>query len=219
MYQAQTDYLPGSFYDGRTHYGPHKSVELVEVEAGKHVEIHIRYIETTILVRQIGRYFTFAIRMPAEIVNASSNSNDMELCVSGCPESERINYQEYLAQRRNRITSLSGNDAIVVMPRAEAHRICREAQVVDFYFDSCVFDLMTTGDRNFTLAAVSALNDVLQLDPELRKSQPNRTDFRPYDKLYGNGARASRTQSAWLVWLTLLLSTSLLAVCCRSETV
>ena len=28
---------------------------------------------------------------------------------------------------------------------------------MDQYFDSCVFDLMTTGDANFTLAASSAL--------------------------------------------------------------
>ncbi|XP_041371398.1 RGM domain family member B-like isoform X2 [Gigantopelta aegis] len=218
MYQAQTDYLPSSFYDGRTDYGPHKSVELVEVEAGKHVEIHIRYIETTILVRQIGRYLTFNIRMPADIVNESSNSNDMELCVSGCPESERINYQEYLAQRRNRITSFSGSsDAIVVMPRAEAHSICREAKVVDFYFDSCVFDLMVTGDKNFTLAAVSALQDVLQLDPDLLKSLSDRVDFSPYDQLYGGGVCSTRTQSVWLVWLTLLLSTSILlsSLCCE----
>lgn len=45
---------------------------------------------------------------------------------------------------------------------------------MDFYFDSCVFDLMATGDENFTLSAIIALQDELRLDPSPTLS--NRTD-------------------------------------------
>ncbi|ESP05563.1 hypothetical protein LOTGIDRAFT_83132, partial [Lottia gigantea] len=159
MYQAQTDDLPGSFYDGHTFYGKHKSVELLEIEEGKHVEINIRYIATTIVVRQIGRYFTFAIKMPEEIVNNSHSATSNGLCYRGCPLSERINYQEFLASKQDIVDNLSENSANIQMLRKDAELICREANVVDFYFDSCVFDLMTTGDQNFTLAALSALQD------------------------------------------------------------
>ncbi|KAK6178899.1 repulsive guidance molecule A isoform X2 [Patella vulgata] len=205
MYQAQTDALPGAFHDGHTHYGPHKAVELLEIEEGKHVEIHIRYIATTIVVRQIGRYFTFAIKMPEEIVNSTKGDSNSGLCDRGCPAHERINYQEYLATRHKKIDNLKEDSAIKVqMPRSDAEGICREAKVVDFYFDSCVFDLMTTGDKNFTLAALSALQDIIKLDPSIVNSQLNRTDFRKYDKTFGNGA-PPRTGLSWILAFTVLL--------------
>ncbi|XP_046550232.1 repulsive guidance molecule A-like isoform X2 [Haliotis rubra] len=202
MYQAQTDSLPGSFYDGKTHYGQHKSVELVEVDPFKHVEIHIHYIETTLVLRQIGRYFTFAIRMPEEIANNSVSFDNLQLCVSGCPERERINYQEFLALRKDRIDSLSESEKSF-MSREQAEGICRDSNVVDFYFDSCVFDLMTTGDKNFTMAAVSALQDVVKLDPSAVRFSANRTSLDRYDDQYGNsGVSRTRTPSDYSLLVT-----------------
>lgn len=192
-YQASTDNLPGSFDDGRTHFGQERSVQLVEEDPGKHIEIYLRYIDTTLVVRQVGRYFTFAMKMPEEVVDHSTdNNNGIQLCVRGCPVSEIIDYREYLAQKHVRLKALSeDSSAKVAMSRSAAEAKCRDAHVVDFYYDSCVFDLMTTGDSNFTEAAHSALRDVLRLYPEAAKMHRNRTSLQQLDKQYSSGAAAS----------------------------
>lgn len=196
-YQAQTDLLPSAFENGYSSSGPHSSLELVEVEANKHVEIRIHYIATTIIVRQIGRYFTFAIRMPEQLVNNSHNRADLELCSKGCPPNERINYQEYLAQRRNSAAqipnSIGSEGPILSVTRQEAEAHCKDAGLVDFYFDSCVFDLMATGDMNFTVAAIMALKDTLDLDNAMTVTHSNRSDLDEIDRKYGSAA-SSRTQ-------------------------
>ncbi|CAL1534103.1 unnamed protein product [Lymnaea stagnalis] len=192
-YQAQSNSLPSTFDDGRVTVGPYNSLELVEVDPGRHIEIHIRYIKTVVVVRQIGRYFTFSINMPEELVNQSSYGQEQQLCVRGCPQSELINYQEFLATRKysSPLSSVVHVDGSVrtVVPRSTAEQICRDAKLVDFYFDSCVFDLMATGDQNFTLSALSALQDVVKLQPSLAQSMDNRTTLDLYDKEYGtNGS-------------------------------
>lgn len=190
-YQTHGNSLPGTFEDGRVSVGPYNSLELIEVDPGRHVEIHIGYISTFVVVRQIGRHFTFSIRMPEELVNQSSASQDLQLCVRGCPQSELINYQEYLATRKFMSSSqdAAGNhvdgEHRPVVTRSFAEEVCREAKLVDFYFDSCVFDLMATGDQNFTLSAVNSLNDVLKLQPSVARTMVNRTSLDTYDKYYG----------------------------------
>ncbi|GFO50429.1 repulsive guidance molecule a-like [Plakobranchus ocellatus] len=240
MYQAQSDSLPGTFDDGRVHVGPYHSLELIEVDPGAHIEIHIRYINTIVVVRRIGRYLTFSIQMPESLVNgtsgvlggnlgrgfsasaaasSSSSSQDVQLCLRGCPESELINFQEYLALRRYSVPSnspkppspsdgdsfesLQGNNGIQVesvSTRAEAEEVCREASVTGFYFDFCVFDLMATGDRNFTLAAVSALQDVLRLDPSAARTMDSRTSLEKYDEQYARDSAYSSCFSVGAAW-------------------
>lgn len=185
-------------------------VLFVQVEPNRHVELHVHYINTTIVVRQIGRYFTFAIRMPRQLVNGSAGGeggvraarhSEPELCVKGCPASERIDYKTYLAERRDTVTRIQSQASglHVTMTRLEAEDTCRDSGLVDFYFDSCVFDLMATGDRNFTLAALSALRDVMKLDSSAAHFS-NRTSLRVYDDIL-NGAAQSRAASSWLVLL------------------
>ena len=252
-YQAQSHSLPATFVNGAAKLGPYDLLELVEVEPGRHVEIHIRYIDTIIVIRQIGRYFTFSVRMPEELVNRTSgdltgdSSNDLDLCVKGCPAAEQINYQEYLSTRRHTkprpahashthvtsSSSSSGSDAKYssegvpprgrdqpMVSRVHAERVCRGAQLVDFYFDSCVFDLMTTGDENFTLSALSALRDHVQFQPSAARTMANRTSLDLYDRQYGGtsgaagvrwGTGGGRTsgvggQLVGVVLLTLLLT-------------
>ena len=209
-YQAQTDSLPGVFDDGRSHVGPDKSVKITEVDIGRHVEIYLRYIDTTLIVRQIGRYFTFAIKMPADLIEEGirKNPDSIQLCVKGCPLSERINYKHFLAHKHSRLklkNSLEQTTTRVAMTRDAAETLCREAPVVDFYFDSCVFDLMTTGDSNFTIAASNALKDVLRLYPQAARMHENRTNLDVIDKEYVSSAqsvnfhRAHRTTTyAWI---------------------
>lgn len=193
-YQAVTDSLPQAFDDGRTHFGPDRSVQITEVDPGKHVEIYLRFIDTTLIVRQVGRYFTFAIKMPEDLVkhSADQNPDGIQLCVKGCPQSEQINYREYLAHKHSRLKALTEqSDMEIAMNRDLAEAKCREANVVDFYYDSCVFDLMTTGDSNFTQAAHSALQDVLRLYPQAAKMHKNRTSLEEIDKQYSSSAAHS----------------------------
>ncbi|KAK3601450.1 hypothetical protein CHS0354_033582 [Potamilus streckersoni] len=187
MYQAQTDSLPGTFQDGETAYGKSDSVELIEKVPGEHIEIHIKYIDTIIWVRQIGSYFTFAISIPEEILNSSSSTSEenLDLCVHGCPQRELINYQKFLALKEREINSY-------VMPRDEALKVCKEEKLTDFYLDSCVFDLMTTGNRNFTVAALAALQDLLKLTPDIAKNEKQRKDIDIYIQLY-NSSTSMRT--------------------------
>lgn len=212
-YQAQTDSLPGAFEDGNTSYGPHGGVQLLELEPNRHVEIRVHYIATTIIVRQIGRYFTFAIHIPQQVLNTSRTRGELELCSKGCPPSEQIDYKQYLAERRERVTriqSAAEGGPELTMTRYEAEDVCRNSGLVDFYFDSCVFDLMATGDRNFTLAALSALKDVLRLDPTMALLA-NRTSLDPYDHLFGAAAPGlSRTVSWW--WHVLCVASVLLTL-------
>ena len=207
-YQAQSDsaILPNTFEDGQRYYGASRSVELKEVDPGKHIEIYIKYINTTILVRHIGSYLSFAISMPEELLNSTEQSA-LELCVRGCPRSELINYQEYLALKEK---STFGGE--IVMPRVEAEKVCRNSGLVDFYFDSCVFDLMTTGDKNFTLAAVASFQDILRLSPEESKTWKNRTSLEEYDMLYSGSTSLRTSNSVSFRILTLTLIACILSV-------
>lgn len=195
-YQAQSNMLPNTFDDGQTKYGRSNSVELVEVIPGRQVEIHVRYIDTTITVRQTGSYLTLHVSMPEDLLNVTS-TNELELCVQGCPKSEIIEYQVFLAQKEEELRNVN-----VLMVRKEALEICQRSNLVDFYLDSCVFDLMMTGNENFTTSAFAALQDVLASEPNYLKTQPNRKDLEPYDKL---GNSSQRTSSLGMLILTLLV--------------
>lgn len=170
VYQAVTDDLPAAFVDGSTSGGDGdaKSLRIVERESGRYVEMHARYIGTTVFVRQLGRYLTLAIRMPEDLAMSYEESQDLQLCVNGCPLSERID------DGQGQVSAILGH-ALPRTPLAQAwpgytletaNAHCHEKMPVkDIYFQSCVFDLLTTGDANFTVAAHSALEDVEALHP------------------------------------------------------
>lgn len=203
-YQAQNDYLPSTFDDGHIHYGPDRSVQLIEKSPGKHVEIFLRYIDTMISVQRIGQYFTFAIKMPEEVIN-SSEENNLELCVTGCPKSEIIQYQEIIAKNQNNVLEISTKQGEnIVISRSDALELCRKAELTDFYLDSCVFDLLTTGDKNFTTAAHRAWQDSVSMMPTIKATQENRTDLKVHDDRYFNHASSSWTSSQSSFRITLV---------------
>ncbi|XP_072291913.1 repulsive guidance molecule A isoform X2 [Eucyclogobius newberryi] len=161
-FHAETDELPAAFADGSKNGGERHSantLRIVEKVPGAHVEIQARYIGTTIIVRQVGRYLTFAVRMPEDVVRSAEegDTQDLYLCLHGCPANQRIHFSRTLqATGRNRPTqSFSYHTA-----KAK----CKERlPVEDLYFQSCVFDLLSTGDINFTMAAFYAFEDVKML--------------------------------------------------------
>lgn len=174
MYEAQTDYLPGYFTDGTRASGP--GVRIREVVPDRHVEIILRYIATKIIIRQVGRYLTFAVQMPQEIAVQSAQEDSLDLCLKGCPRREKIDFSQLLSQPGEVISLVTGRGH-VAMPKEEAVATCREYNVTDFFFDACVFDLLTTGDTTFSLAAREAMRDSQALKPSMRKSQQNRTPY------------------------------------------
>lgn len=142
-YEAQTDFLPGVFTDGSKSSGP--GVRIREENPGKHIEIHLRYIATRIIIRQSGRYLTFAVKMPSSIAVQGAEEDTLELCVRGCPRRERIDFERILEPDSE--------------PKKEALAACRALNITDFYLDACVFDLLTTGDGSFSAAARDAMLD------------------------------------------------------------
>ncbi|KAK1892668.1 RGM domain family member B, partial [Dissostichus eleginoides] len=104
VYQAVTDNLPAAFDDGTVSSGEpiHMSVGtkgatgkvralwISERSPGHHVELHAGYIGVTVIVRQLGRYLTMAVRIPEELAQAYDSTQDLQLCLNGCPGGERI---------------------------------------------------------------------------------------------------------------------------------
>lgn len=202
LYQADSYVLPSAFVDGQTKYGKSHSVSLVEVDPGRHVEITMKYIDTKIIIRLVGNYLTFLIRMPEQLLPVNStNKNKLELCVRGCPKSEIIDYKKFLALKEKQVSESDVN-----MSRQEAEELCRSANLVDFYFDSCVFDLLTTGNDTFRYSALSALQDVLKSDPDFHKNSENRTQLTVYDEMYRDSAQSVRTLNLLTVFLLTLVS-------------
>ncbi|XP_032902827.1 repulsive guidance molecule A-like isoform X2 [Amblyraja radiata] len=169
VYQATTEGLPSAFVDG-TRSGSERegggSLRILERVGSGQVEIQARYIATTIIVRQVGKYLTFAIRVPEETLNYGDESVCLQLCLHGCPRSELI--KEHTLSRRLGDTRLPGPRQVYTVESATSK--CRQIlQVEDVYFQSCVFDLLTTGDPAFSMAAHGALEDLKALHVNVLK--------------------------------------------------
>lgn len=203
-YHAETDELPGAFADGSRNGGERhgaNTLRVVEKVPGQHVEIQARYIGTTIVVRQVGRYLTFAVRMPEEVAQSleEGDAQDLYLCLHGCPSNQRINVRSF----RARAAEAPGRGRPGAFTYHAAKAKCKERlPVEDLYFQSCVFDLLSSGDINFTMAAFYAFEDAKMLH-----SNSKRFHIFEKDALVGSGA--ARSRGLGLLVLLLLLSCSL----------
>ena len=63
-------------------------MEVVETDPGKRVEIRAGFIGTTVIIRQVARYLTFAIRIPEEHITGLASRT--QLCVQGCPADHQL---------------------------------------------------------------------------------------------------------------------------------
>jgi len=192
--------LPSAFKDGSTR---NKRVIIRPITSGRHVQIDVVVMATTIVIRHVGNYLTFAIRMPQVLSDAKTTG---ALCAVGCPKSNQLEtpssgqIDEKSARHHCRVTLLTSlgrnelGDDVTVASRGDQETVTsfespssfsfrllqassdvtsskqRERQRRDvmtscdnFYFDSCVFDLMTSGDINLTLTSGVALLDVRDL--------------------------------------------------------
>lgn len=202
MYHAETDELPAAFADGSKNGGDRhgaNTLRVVEKVPGQHVEIQARYIGTTIVVRQVGRYLTFAVRMPEEVVHSveEGDNEDLYLCLHGCPANQLIDFRNFNARApeghgKSRVRGGGGGGGSGSQPNTftyqSAKAKCKERlPVEDLYFQSCVFDLLSSGDINFTMAAYYAFEDVKMLH-----SNSKRYHLFEKDPFVGNSAPLGR---------------------------
>uniref|UniRef100_A0A8C5NXS5 Hemojuvelin n=1 Tax=Jaculus jaculus TaxID=51337 RepID=A0A8C5NXS5_JACJA len=159
VYQAEVDNLPAAFEDGSVNGGDRpggSSLSIQTAHPGSHVEIRAAYIGTTIIIRQTAGQLSFSIKVAEDVARAFSAEQDLQLCVGGCPPSQRLSRSE-----RNRRGAMTVDTA---------RQLCKEGlPVEDAYFQSCVFDVSISGDPNFTVAARAALEDARAFLPDLEK--------------------------------------------------
>ncbi|KAL2084570.1 hypothetical protein ACEWY4_020088 [Coilia grayii] len=144
IYHAELDNVPPAFIDGSITSGErrgHHSLEVSTDAPGRHAQINATHIGTTVVVRQSGRSLSLSVRAPRPIVDSFSPEQDLQLCKWGCPLSQRLEHPP-------------------VQPGTPAYAHCTSLlPAKDMYFQACLFDLVTTGDVNFSASAVAALQD------------------------------------------------------------
>ncbi|KAG9345338.1 hypothetical protein JZ751_009884, partial [Albula glossodonta] len=144
IYQAELDDVPPAFVDGSVMGGERRGQHSLRVRTqapGRQAEIVAAHIGTTLVVRQSGRSLGLSVRAPRAIVDTFTPEQDLQLCVWGCPVSQRLDHPP-------------------AQPSTNAHTLCSTLlPVQDIYFQACVFDLLATGDVNSSAAAVAALED------------------------------------------------------------
>ncbi|KAK2845209.1 hypothetical protein Q5P01_011868 [Channa striata] len=155
LYQAELDNIPAAFADGSVSSGErqgHRSLTVRTQSPGRHAEIQAAHIGTLLVVRQSGRSLGLSIRSPQDIVGAFGPEQDLQLCVWGCPPSQRLN------TLHPPLLDSSPSDAI------GAHAHCAALLPArDVYYQACVFDLITSGDLNSSTAAFSAMQDAQKM--------------------------------------------------------
>lgn len=212
IYDTTEGFLPPSFNDG-TSSGGHgdENLSVVQVTNGSHVELSAPFLNTTIIIRRIGRYLSISVVSPVDVARSMpsythSNQRDnfhMELCSAGCPDVETL--AEFPASP----------------PRISEGRISYEtAQKVcshlsEFFFDSCVFDVMVTGDANtFVEIGKKSKEDVNRLKSKRSTSQVDYLKYFPSGpkRGVGDGAAISLVTSNhahcshYLIWLLIFLT-------------
>lgn len=151
LYQAELDNVPPAFADGSVSSGERRGhTLLVRTQSpGLHAEIRATHIGTVLVVRQVGHSLSLSLRAPRSIVEAFGPEQDLQLCVWGCPPSQRLN------------TLRPPHEASPPLP---AHAHCGSLlPTQDIYYRACVFDVVTTGDLNVSAASVAALQDARTL--------------------------------------------------------
>lgn len=155
LYQAELDNVPAAFADGSVSSGEHRGRHSLMVRTqspGRHVEIQAAHIGTVLVIRQSGRSLAISIRSPRAVVEAFGPEQDLQLCVWGCPASQRLDVLRPVEPES--ITAHSHCAALL--------------PTQDIYYQACVFDLITSGDLNSSSAAVSALQDAQYLISDLK---------------------------------------------------
>uniref|UniRef100_A0A0A9YYG6 RGM domain family member B n=2 Tax=Lygus hesperus TaxID=30085 RepID=A0A0A9YYG6_LYGHE len=154
------------FVDSSYTTGPEGSVQMkASINKTEKVEIYLRYIDTTLVVRRVGEYLGFSCRLPWDIAKIREE-NALELCQTGCPGTELLDIASSRGHRLSWETALNKCKQNMDLETEVRNNL------TDQYLDWCVFDVMTTGKNEFVSTAHLAQEDVLYMDPS---SLRNRT--------------------------------------------
>ncbi|XP_076746430.1 hemojuvelin-like isoform X1 [Maylandia zebra] len=158
LYQAELDNVPAAFADGSMWSGEwrgHRSLTVRSLNPGRHAEIRAVHVGTVLVVRQSGRSLGLSVLSPRGVVEAFRPEQDLQLCVWGCPPSQRLNTLHPPPSDPLMSTAISAEDHCAALLPAR-----------DVYYQACVFDLIASGDLNSSMAAVSALQDAQTMIPD-----------------------------------------------------
>lgn len=154
LYQAELGNVPAAFADGSVWSGErwgHRSLTVQTQSPGRHAEIWAAHIGTLLVVRQSGGSLSLSVRSPRSVVEAFEPEHDLQLCVWGCPASQRVSMLR--PPPPESVVSVASAHCGALLPTK------------DIYYKACIFDLITSGDLNSSLAAVSALQDARTMIP------------------------------------------------------
>jgi len=199
-YQATSlEPLSSVFDSGMPSYGATETIRVLNVVAGRHVEMLLQHIGTLIVLRKYGHHFSVAVQTPTRIATSFSGALDVQLCTTRCPVAERLSLKH-----------ISVSTPITIQ---RAAKICQQQGLVDFFLDACVFDFLATGgDRNFSLAAVHALRDYRRLNRDAAKQLHNRTTVRNTSDSRSCAAAHAVTVLLYLTTLLLLPFTGMMSI-------
>lgn len=157
LYRAELDHVPAAFADGSVVSGERRGQHALAVwtqNPGRHAEIRAAHIATVLVVRQSGRGLSLSVYAPRGVVEAFGPEQDLQLCVWGCPASQRLSPAPPTSPTVSTAAALAHCSALL--------------PVRDVYQQACVFDLITSGDLNSSAAATGALQDARRLlsDPQ-----------------------------------------------------
>ncbi len=194
IYEASSNSLPSHFVDGSTHAtsldGSSAPLRLVTQSFGKHVEVHLHHVDTIIVIRRNGRLLSAGVRLPELLLEQNTGAESYQLCRTGCLAGRSVDFRRALAPGARLLGCADdGSESARLSDeqRAAAGRLCRSANVTDFYFDSCVFDVLmsrTASSRNhFVAASTAALADMRRLFPAYtRHYETNRSSLLIYSR-------------------------------------
>lgn len=125
--------LPATFDDNTRHTGMEESVKITETIPGIEVKIEIRFIATTLVIRHVVSHLTFSAKMPEKIVASPVNKRP-QMCVKGCPKTQRIHLMDEIERLtvlpKPRNANLSPG-AAPMYSEEEARRRCKEALLAE----------------------------------------------------------------------------------------
>ncbi|ESN91972.1 hypothetical protein HELRODRAFT_140151, partial [Helobdella robusta] len=169
LYQATSNDLPPTFEDGSTSAGPQDSVKLTHVQSGRHVTITLRHLDVTISIRKILNTVSVFIRTHDDFVQHAGigNRESVQLCSVGCPGSLRIDLTspEKLSSKKSspslyQKSSSSSSPTTTVTFNASLY-ICKSRHPLlrGYFLESCVHDVMKSGDPEMTVVSYVAMNE------------------------------------------------------------
>jgi len=178
-YYADEGRLPVTWNEDAPDAAAAEGVQIVETRAAELVEIRLLHAAAVVSLRLAGRYYSVSVLLPSFTLRAGNSSAELaaaQLCRAGCPRTQLVDLDAFFrrtarrqakAKRttttgRRRDDDDDGGKGAAVLPLRVAVSTCGEAAGLYGYLaDSCVFDVLNTGDLSFArLSSRAALTDV-----------------------------------------------------------